>query len=157
MFRPLRRFKQEASREECLKLLREERRVLLAVNGENGYPYAIPVNYYFDEETETVWIHSAREGHKLDAIKKDSKVCLTLMNEGYKDPGDWAYHLTSVVIFGQARLEEGERAMKMLLQLGYKYFPDEAEMLADYQRNHHRVSMIAVSIDHMTGKHVHEK
>ena len=66
----MRRFRQQISREECLELLAKGKRAVLAVNGEDGYPYGVPVDYYLDRETETIWIHSARQGHKLDSIKK---------------------------------------------------------------------------------------
>ncbi len=42
MFRPVRRKKNEMGLEDARKLLHEERRGVLAVNGDDGYPYAVP-------------------------------------------------------------------------------------------------------------------
>ena len=46
MFRPMRRFKQQLSHEECLAVLQGEKRGTLALSGDDGYPYAVPINYY---------------------------------------------------------------------------------------------------------------
>ena len=45
MFRPIRKKKNELSTEDTRQILREARRGVLAVNGEDGYPYAIPINF----------------------------------------------------------------------------------------------------------------
>ena len=49
MFRELTRKKQALSIEECKEILKQEVRGVLAVNGDDGYPYALPINYYYDE------------------------------------------------------------------------------------------------------------
>ena len=63
MFRELRRKKREISTEAAKQLLKTERRGILAVNGEDGYPYAIPINYYYDEEQNKIYFHGARAGY----------------------------------------------------------------------------------------------
>ena len=69
MFREMRRKKQALSYEDCARILREERRGALSVIGDMGYPYAVPLNFYYDEAEETIYFHCAREGHKIDALK----------------------------------------------------------------------------------------
>ena len=71
MFRPMRRFKQEVSREECIKILTEEKRAVFAVNGDDGYPYAVPVNFWYDSGSDKIYFHCSKAGHKLDAMLKD--------------------------------------------------------------------------------------
>ncbi len=159
MFRAMRRSGQEASAEEVAEILRTEKRGVLAVCGDDGYPYAVPVDFYYDETEETIYIHSAREGHKVDSIRRCPKVCFTVRNSGYTKE-DWSYHLTSVVVFGKAELvnvSDTERIHEKLLCLGNKYYPTEAEVLAEIERASHRVQLIAVHAEHITGKHVHEK
>lgn len=84
MFREMRRFKQQVTDEECKKVLAEEKRAAFSVIGEDGYPYTIPVNFYFDEEDNCIYLHGAREGHKIDALKTCNKVCFTTWNQGFK-------------------------------------------------------------------------
>ena len=78
MFRPMRRKERAISDEEAKKLLLLERRGVLAVNGDEGYPYAIPVNYFYDREHGKIYFHGSRAGHKVDSLKKDDKVCFTV-------------------------------------------------------------------------------
>ena len=74
MFREMRRIKQQVSEEECIRILKTERRGVLAMIGEEGYPYAVPVNYFYDESDRKIWIHGAKEGHKIDALRRCGKV-----------------------------------------------------------------------------------
>ena len=86
MFRPLRRKKRAITDEEARELLATCKRGVFAVNGDDGYPYAIPVNYFFDTEHDKIYFHGAKAGHKVDALKRDDKVCFTVYgNEWYKD------------------------------------------------------------------------
>ena len=79
MFRPLRRKKRAISDEAARELLSACKRGVFAVNGDDGYPYAIPVNYFFDAEYDKIYFHGAKAGHKVDALKRDDKVCFTLL------------------------------------------------------------------------------
>lgn len=158
MFREMRRKKQQVSDDACVKVLRETRRGVLAVQGEGGYPYALPVNFLYDEDDGKIYIHCAREGHKIDAIMACDKVCFTAHNEGYRDEGDWAYHVTSVIVFGRAELmaDEQER-LRAARRFGAKYYPTEEELDQEMEHAGKRVQMIAITPEHMTGKLVYEK
>ena len=157
MFRPLRRFRQEAEKEECIKILTEEKRAVLAVNGDDGYPYAVPINFYYDSDTDKIYFHSAKAGHKLDAMLKDDKVCFTVYNTGYQKE-DWSYYVTSVVVFGRARVMDNEDEKREKIRLfGMKYYPSEPEVDEEIRKDFDRVNLIEITVEHMTGKHVHEK
>ena len=67
MFRKMRRFKQEISLEECIEILTNEKRGVLSVIGDDGYPYGIPINHYYKNDN-CIYFHGAKEGHKIDAI-----------------------------------------------------------------------------------------
>lgn len=158
MFRPMRRSKQQVEDAACKRVLQTAKRGVLAVQGDGGYPYAVPLNFVYDEESDTVFFHAAREGHKLDAIRQNDKVCFTVMDDGYREDGDWAWYVTSVVVFGRAAIVTDEPARDAALRaLANKYFPPEADMEADMARNAARAAVIALHIEHRTGKLVHEK
>ena len=53
MFRELTRKKQQLPAEECIDVLKAALRGVLAVNGDDGYPYAVPINHYYDEEEDS--------------------------------------------------------------------------------------------------------
>ena len=63
MFRPIRRFKQQLPEEECIRILKEEWRGVLAMHGEDGYPYAIPMDHFYDEESGNIYFHGAATDH----------------------------------------------------------------------------------------------
>ena len=82
-FRAMRRFKQQLSKEECFEILRSAPRGVIAMNGENGYPYAVTINQYFDETDGRIYFHGALQGLKVDLLVKDNKVCFTTTDEGH--------------------------------------------------------------------------
>lgn len=156
MFRKMRRFKQQVSDERCAEVLRAQPRGVMAFHGEDGYPYAIPLDYYYDGEK--LYFHCAKEGHKLDALRADNRVSFCVMDEGFRKDGDWALNITSVVIFGRLRelTDRGEIIEKLRL-LGNKYYPTEDEVEREIDRFLDRVCMLELTVDHMTGKLVNEK
>ena len=47
MFRKTRRFKQQLEEEECREVLRQQKRGVLSLLGDGGYPYGIPMNHWY--------------------------------------------------------------------------------------------------------------
>ena len=88
MFREMRRFKQQLSEEECRHILKTEKRGVLAVNGDGGYPYTIPINYIYEEESGKIYFHGAKEGHKIDALLRDPKASFCVYDHVYRQRGD---------------------------------------------------------------------
>ena len=74
MFRPMRRFKQQLTQEECVEILNTEVRGVLSVLGDDDYPYGIPIDFYYNQQENKIYFHGAKEGHKIDSIKKHNKV-----------------------------------------------------------------------------------
>ena len=106
MFRPVRKKKNEISAEAAKQLLHTERRGVFAVNGDDGYPYAVPVNFFYDEEANRIYFHGSRAGHKIDSVRRSDKVCFTVYgNETIRDEA-WAPYMQSAVVFGRCRLPE---------------------------------------------------
>ena len=70
----MRRFKQQVSEEACIEVLKNTKRGVLSVIGDDGYPYGMPINHYYSQEDGKLYFHGAKAGHKIDAIKAcDSK------------------------------------------------------------------------------------
>lgn len=155
-FREMRRFRQALSREECAAILRAEKRGTLAVIGDGGRPYAVPLNYWYDEEADSIYFHCAKEGHKLDAIRACGKVCFTVYDAG-ESAGDWSYYVKSVIAFGHAALvEDDAEKSEKARQFGAKYFPTQQELEQELLHLD-RMALVKIGIEHMTGKRVHEK
>ena len=155
-FRQLRRFKQAATQEECEAVLESAQRGILAVHGENGYPYGLPVNYvYLDGK---IYFHCAKAGHKLDAVRADDKVCFTVLSEPVRNPGEWWNCFISVICFGHiSEMTDGQEKDRLLRRIGAKYFPEGYDLEKDMANNARNALIMEISIDHMSGKHVREK
>ena len=102
-FHPMRRFNQQISEEECIRVLMTEKRGVLSMIGENGYPYGIPLNHWFNPEDGKLYFHGAKTGHKIDAIAQNNKVSYCVYDAGFRRDGEWALNVNSVVIFGKAK------------------------------------------------------
>jgi len=151
----MRRFKQEISEQECIDTLKEQPRGVLAVHGEDGYPYAFPMDYIY--MNEKLYFHCAKEGHKLDAIAADNRVSFCVMDEGFRKDGDWALNIRSIVIFGRVkRIDDADETLKVVRQLGLKYYPTAESVEEEIRKAIARVQILELSIDHMTGKLVNE-
>ena len=158
MFRPMRRKNKEIRQEEAIELLLTSKRGVLAVNGDDGYPYAIPVNYYYDKENHQIIFHGAKAGHKVDSLKKSDKVCFTVFgNETIKDE-KWAPYLQSVVIFGKCHLVDNKEEMIYLVkQLATKYYPNEELINKEVMSTGMNVQIFVIQIEHLSGKEIQEK
>lgn len=138
--------------------MKEEKRGVFSVIGDEGYPYSIPINFIYDEDENRIYFHGAREGHKVDAIRSCNKVCFTTWNTGFKEEGHWEWNITSVIVFGRAKLIE-DRALteEKVRKLALKYFPTAEEAEEELSRSIDRVQLFAIDIEHTTGKLVNEK
>ncbi len=158
MFRPMRRKTKDIGLENARKLLLECRRGVLAMNGEDGYPYAIPINYRYDQVAGKIYFHGAQAGYKADAIKACDKVCFTVYgNETIKEEA-WAPYLQSVVVFGRCHvIEKKDIVMEQIKAMAMKYYPDEQMADAEIAQSGRAVQMYEIDIEHMSGKEIQEK
>ncbi|MGN0193958.1 MAG: pyridoxamine 5'-phosphate oxidase family protein [Pseudoramibacter sp.] len=156
--RKMRRFKQALDRKTCEGILSRARRGVLAVAGDDGYPYAVPLNFYFDPEAETIYFHGAHEGHKIDAVKRHPKVSFCVTDEGTLDESGDFYYVDSVIAFGEMHfVAEPAKSIAITREIGLKYYPDAESAEREVEKDGARALCLALKIDTMTGKHVHEK
>lgn len=157
MFRLMRRFKQQISNEECIKVLKEQPRGILSMIGDDGYPYGIPLDHWYSETDNKLYFHCAKEGHKLDAIKACDKVSYCVMDEGFRKDGDWALNINSVVVFGKiCVVEDEDKKREICTNLIKKFHDDEEYLQHELTHAFPRVCCLELTIEHMTGKLVNE-
>ncbi len=157
-FRPITRSKQALSEEECLRILRSEKRGVLAVQGELGYPYALPINHWVDPKDGKIYFHSGAQGHKIDAMRRDDRAsfCVTERSALSEDGWSWFYH--SVIVFGRLEIvKDHEKALEISRELSL-HFTDDLDYI-EWEIGHsgHRVLCFALIPEQITGKRVHEK
>lgn len=157
MFRKMRRFKQEISREECIEVLKTIPRGVLSLIGDDGYPYGIPMDFWYNEKEGTVCFHGAKEGHKIDAIRSCDKACFTVIDNGYREEGKWALNIKSVIIFGRIKFTENEEKRVEIGTALCRRFSDDNEYLEHEIKNAlPRALCFELIPEHMTGKLVNE-
>ncbi len=157
MFRGMRRFKQQISEEECIRVLREQPRGVLSMIGDGGYPYGIPLDHWYSEKDNRLYFHCAKVGHKIDAITACDRVSYCVMDEGFRRDGEWALNINSVIVFGRIRIvEDEEKKREICTNLVRKFTDDEAFLQKELTYAFPRVNCLELTIEHMTGKLVNE-
>ncbi len=152
MFRKMRRFKQQLTDDEVNIVLSRGKTGVLAVIGDEGYPYAVPINYVYAEGK--IFMHSARSGHKIDAISSCDKASFCVIDADEVVPSDYSTNYRSVIAFGRVRiLDDESQKMAAIRLLGDKYNPGHDDALAaEIEHGFAHLHMIEFSIEHVTGK-----
>lgn len=152
MFRKMRRHNQQLTLDECLEILEKGTSGVLAVSGDEGYPYAVPLSYAYRDGR--LWFHGATVGHKLDAIERCSKVSFCVIDRDDVIPEKLTTVYRSVIAFGQAHILDDERRIAQGARIiGDKYLPcgrDHVEN--EIAQSMPKLTVIRMDIEHMTGK-----
>ena len=155
MFRPMRRIKQQLSEEEALDVLKNAKRGVLSVIGDNGWPYSVWLNPHW--ENGKLYFHGAKEGHKIDALRRDSRASFTVIDGGVKDESGWAYTFLSVVVFGRVEfVGDQNEAVEICRRLARRFNPSEEDIENEIKRAAAHVQVFALVPEHITCKRVHE-
>jgi len=151
MFREMRRGRQALSPQECTAVLERGSSGVLAVSGDDGYPYAVPLSYVFYDGK--IYFHCALTGHKLDAIRRCDKVSFCVIDQDIVVPEEYATRYRSVIAFGRARILPEAEKRSSLEALAAKYSPDLPEGRAEeIERCWSQVCMVEITVEHLTGK-----
>ena len=157
MFRELTRKNRAASHEDCIRLLESEKRGVLSVLGDDGYPYGMPMNHWYDPETGCIWFHAGRGGHREDALRRCGKVSYCVHDEGWTEPGDWVKHVTSVIIFGHMEfVADMDEIVRVTTALSRKFIQDDEHIRREIAAAAHKTVLLKLTPDYMSGKHVTE-
>lgn len=153
MFRELARIKQKLPLEESIRILKEEPRGVLSVLGDDGYPYGLPIDHWYNDEDGCLYFHGGPKGHKIDAIRHCDKASFCVYDQGYRDDGDWALHIKSVIVFGRIEIvEDHEKAIAITRLLSFKYTSDADYIEDEIQKYSHDVLVFRLIPEHITGK-----
>ncbi|KPU44092.1 pyridoxamine 5'-phosphate oxidase [Oxobacter pfennigii] len=151
MFREMRRGRQLLSMQDTAAVMNRCTNGVLACLGDGDYPYAVPISYvYFNDK---IYFHSAKAGHKIDAILKNSKVSFSVIDEDTVVSEKYTTYFRSVIAFGEARIAEGNERLEAFEALVEKYSGDQPE-----EAKHKEITgctqayIIAIDVEHITGK-----
>ena len=157
MFRELARKNQSLEMPQIIKILNSEKRGVLSVQGDNGYPYGLPMNYWYNEENGCLYFHSGKKGHKIDALSSDDKVSFCVYDEGYRKDEEWALNISSVIVFGRMRIVENEeKAIEIYRKLSLKYTSDIDYINSEIEKFAKATLCYELQPEHITRKIVNE-
>ena len=144
--------------EECLQILKTEKRGVLSVNGDDGYPYGMPIDHFYNEEDGKIYFHSGKIGYKIDALKKDDKVSFCVFDQGVRSPGQWYYVVKSVIVFGRiAIIEDPDRIVDITTRLSHKFTDDEDYIQGEIKKDLRNTYLLELTPENMCGKLVKER
>ena len=153
VFREMRRKKQTLSQQEIANILHKGTSGVLALLGDNDYPYAVPISYVYDDGK--IYFHSAKSGHKIDAIQKTAKASFCVIDKDLIVPAEYTTYFRSVIAFGQIRVIEDDREKRAAIEkLAIKYAPEDIAANRDdaISREWKPLCMLEMTIDYVTGK-----
>ena len=153
MFRELRRKKQLLTAEAAAAVLTRGTSGVLALAGDGGYPYAVPISYVYDGNR--LYFHCARSGHKLDAIQREERASFCVIDRDDVVPEEYTTYFRSVIAFGRIRILEDEGEKRAAIEkLALKYAPDSTveDRKQVIQKEWEPLCMLEMELDHVTGK-----
>lgn len=153
MFRPMRRSRQELTRRETDELLYSCSSGVLALTGDGGWPYAVPLSYVYDGEK--IYFHCAKSGHKLDAVKNEPRASFCVIARDEVVPEKYTTFFKSAIAFGRVRVLGEETEKRAAIEkLALKYSPDESAQSrgAEIERFWNALCMLELSVEHVSGK-----
>ncbi len=156
MFREMRRANQLLPMEISEEVMRRGTAGVLAIEGENGYPYAVPLSYVYGNGK--IYFHSATSGYKFDLIQAHDKVSFCVIDQDQIVPEELTTYFRSVIVFGRAKVIRDEQEKRKALELlAEKFSPGyEDKSRLSIERNWNNVCIVGIEIDHMTGKEAKE-
>ena len=150
MEREMRRFRQKLSENESLDILQKGKVVVLAVAGDNDYPYAVPLNYVY--HNGYIYVHSASQGHKIDALKRNPKCSLCIVDKDDIIAEEFTSYFRSVIAFGEAEFIMSEETKIMALRLLCEKYSPGVNPTDEINKSQQIVTIIRIRLEQITGK-----
>ena len=158
MFREMVRINQQLSQDDCITLLKTETRGVLAVIGDDDYPYASPLNHFYNEDDGCIYFHcGTQRSHRLDALRKNGKVSFCLYDNGYRKDGEWALNVKSVIVFGRMEIVDDKKVIADIVdKLSRKFTGDNEYIKNEIEQHLHHTLLLKLVPEHICGKLVNE-
>ncbi|MBQ2947509.1 MAG: pyridoxamine 5'-phosphate oxidase family protein [Clostridia bacterium] len=158
MFRELVRKNKQLPMETCMEVLKTEKRGVLSVQGDNGYPYGMPMNHFYNEDDGCIYFHCGKVGYRLEMLEKCDKVSFCVYDQGYRHEGDWVFNVKSVIVFGRMELiDDMEMIVDVTRRLSLKFIQDEEHIRREIESAAHRTLLMRLRPEHICGKLVREE
>ena len=153
----MRRSRQAMNAEECAAVFKRGTSGVLALSGDDGYPYAMPMNHFYNPDDRCLYFHCGKAGHRLDALKCSQKVSFCVCEQGHREAGDWAYHVRSVIVFGKMEIiDDIDKIIPITTALCHKFTNDESYIKNEIEHHAKATLLLKLTPEHICGKKVIE-
>lgn len=152
MFRQIRRAGQALPQEEVDAVFSRGTYGVLALQGDDGYPYSVPLNYVRDGEH--LYFHCALKGHKIDALQNSDKASICVVDAHEVDPANLTTRYRSVIAFGRLSIvEDDAECRRILALLRDRLAPGETKQF-EYEMQHYypHMHVLDLHMEYVTGK-----
>ncbi len=157
MFRELIRKNKKLSMEDCIQVLQGETRGVLSVLGDGDYPYGMPMNHWYNQEDGKIYFHCGKIGHRSDSLKRHNKVSFCTYDKGYRNEGEWAWQVKSVIVFGTVEIvDDTDKIIDITTKLSHKFTQDEAYIQEEIKSYCQKTLLLQLTPEHICGKLVTE-
>ncbi len=154
--REMRRFKQLLSEEDNLEILERGTHGVMSIMADDDYPYAVPINYYYDPGLKRIYFHGANKGMRWDYMKEQPKVSFCVVDMDQNDPEIYSTNFRSVICYGRARVvEDPDEYYRALVDLTTKFVKgvhNAEEIAKQIEIERAQCGVTAIDVEFMTGK-----
>ncbi len=119
-------------------------------------PYLFTVDFAWDPQARNLWFHCATEGRKMDILKANPRVCVTMVEDRGYIQGECDHAYRSLLMEGKAQmvtdLSEKRRGLELLVR---KHEPEPESVLARFAPSDEavrKVGIMRISVETITGK-----
>ncbi len=157
MFREMRRKNQALSMEENISILKNSTSGVLALLGDDAYPYALPISHIYHDGK--LYFHCATDGHKIDAIKKCDRASFCVVQQDFVIPEHYTTHYRSVIAFGHIRIiDSKDEQLKFIAEIGRRFSPASSEeaLMKEINDSLGHFYILEMDIEHLSGKEAKE-
>jgi len=117
----------------------------------------MPMNHFYCEQDGNIYFHCGKRGHRLDSLRKEDRVSFCVFDRGYRNEGEWAYNVKSVVIFGKIEIiDDIEAVARITSELSKKFTDDEEYVREEIKRSGAATLLLKLTPEHICGKLVNE-
>ena len=145
--------KRKLSYEKTIELLKSGEHGILALNGDDGYPYAVPITYrYLDNY---IYFHSANHGYKIDILKRNTKASFSVILNVEVLPSKFSASFESIIATGDiVFVEDKIEKDKILIDLIDRYSSEYKEMGMKFVNGPfgEKTAVFKMKIKEITGK-----
>ena len=90
-------------------------------------------------------------------LQKNDKVSFCVYDHGYRNEGEWALNVKSVIIFGRMELiDDMDMIVDITRRLSLKFIQDEEHIRKEIEGSAHRTLLMRLRPEHICGKLVNE-